>query len=81
MTQCVARAIRSGERCGNDALEGQDKCGVHGAMPSNHEEISRLKTQAYRVGYVVISQSEHRELLDDGERLRKMQVTKMVEAV
>ena len=74
MTQCVARAIRSGELCKNDALEGQDKCAVHAAMPSNHEEISRLKTQAYRVGYVVIRMSEHRELMDDRERLKEMKL-------
>ena len=74
MTKCAALAIRSGELCGNDALEGQDKCGVHAAMPSNHEEISRLKTEAYRVGYVVLSLSEHRELMDDRERLKQMQL-------
>ena len=73
MNQCVAPTRATGERCGMDALEGRDQCGLHGNMPLNHAEVCRLKEEAYRVGHVVIDQHEHRALMDDRERYRQSQ--------
>ena len=72
MSQCIANKTYSRERCHNEAVEGRQQCAVHEAMPSQYEEIGRLKKAAHQVGHVVISADQYRTLVNDREHLRQL---------
>ena len=46
MSQCTAKAKRTGKRCRANAIRGKDKCRVHGGMtPVKHGFYSKYKSQ------------------------------------